>query len=486
MAQNCNLEIKRHWTLMALLVLAGVWASPLLSQELAKDAVRNLQERYTRGFEDTILTPYQAKKGQLDEKFLGALAKDLDAAKQTGDLDHLVATEAHIEAIQKGELLPGEPENAPDSLKTLRGIYLDQLKTLDDHLLDKTRPLLPHMDQSYKSLEVRFTQKGLKEDALVVRDERNRLQTEGLSFLPFPVGVRSPLLTDALSVADAQEVTVTAGDGLPFIPFASLPTGTVRVLKKDGLKIMEEIPPGKDKKHTAVRVLPTPHYSDYLTKDGVMCGHLTPHREQNGGLVQISTSYLNPMALNQKGQVVFSRQLAQLPKGLDPSTLVNVKSIAANSHAAAVLFEDGTLQAWSVGRDKEPEMMRLGKMHDDLIALWATSSVIFGRRASNQRFEIVHSPVDAGDFRNDLNRHKFKTFDAYCHTNFVIGIREKDGRVEVLSSNNATPPDVPKDLGVAVQVRTGNTIFAAQLQDGSWRVWGQSKFSDLIARYEAL
>ena len=48
----------------------------------------------------------------------------------------------------------------------------------------------------------------------------------------------------------------------------------------------------------------------------------------------------------------------------------------------------------------------------------------------------------------------------------------RDGRVLAYGLNQSGQASVPKDLGKAVAIRARNDISAAQMEDGTWRAWG--------------
>lgn len=137
-----------------------------------------LRQQYDKAYAERVTAVFDASKAALDAKFTTALDNAIATAKASGDLPTVLAIQEDKKAIEAKQDLPADADTTPAALKTLRGIYREQLAKLKEARIANTTALLTPYAAKLQQLEATLTKNDRVEEAKEVMDYRVGLKAD--------------------------------------------------------------------------------------------------------------------------------------------------------------------------------------------------------------------------------------------------------------------------------------------------------------------
>lgn len=148
-----------------------------LAQQASADAtarIAEIQAKFQTAYDRDVGGPYQASLLDLDQKYLGAVNRSLDAATQAGNLEESLKLREEVQRVVKAEPLPPvDLDSLPASLKQLRSTYRTALARLQQERDTRAQPYYDHYDKLLEALQSELTKSKLIDDALAVKTTRD-------------------------------------------------------------------------------------------------------------------------------------------------------------------------------------------------------------------------------------------------------------------------------------------------------------------------
>ncbi len=138
-----------------------------------------LLENFGASTQTNIFSPYEKSVADLNASYATALDRALASAQQDGRLEEALAITAEKEAVTGGSETPkGEVKTNHGSLVALRETYTKAIIPIqaerDQKLTDANRELVKALDQ----LQLKLTQDGRLDDALVAKVKREEIEKQ--------------------------------------------------------------------------------------------------------------------------------------------------------------------------------------------------------------------------------------------------------------------------------------------------------------------
>lgn len=205
-----------------------------------------LRQQYDKAYAERVTAVFEANKAALDAKFTTALDNAITTAKASGDLPAVLAIQEDKKAIEAKQDLPADTDSTPAALKTLRGIYREQLAKLTEQRTANTTALLTPYAAKLQALEATLTKADRVEEAKEVMDYRAGLKVDA------PLEQAAMAATPAASpatttTATAQKAPAVKGDDRKAAEWVLSVGGSVRLWDNaNGLVVTkaEDLPKG--------------------------------------------------------------------------------------------------------------------------------------------------------------------------------------------------------------------------------------------------
>ncbi|MDB6120979.1 MAG: hypothetical protein JWO08_4760, partial [Verrucomicrobiaceae bacterium] len=147
-----------------------------------------LEKGFEEAAEREAELPYKTALLTMNESYVGAVERALNAAMQAGNTAAAVALRDEKKRIEKDEELPSEQADAhasppiPESLKRLRKTYRETMALHASIRLMRLYPLFDKYSQALNALAVELTKAGKLDDAVQVKkvnEEVSKARTTG-------------------------------------------------------------------------------------------------------------------------------------------------------------------------------------------------------------------------------------------------------------------------------------------------------------------
>ncbi len=419
---------------------AALFASLLL-------AVFPLQAQETATLESLKqkLTEAEAKLAEPQIDFQAKYTQQLEMLKaksqQAGDLDQIVAIDTEI------KMLPRGGSNIPEKfgqLKRLRKLYDDHSAKLNQEREAKRKRLLAAHRSELMKLQTSLTRAGKIQEALVIKREISSVEASIKAGSPanrpkIPGNSSPGKLVVAGTYTDGNLITLSPEQqNGQFVKVAS------------GYDYWAALDPSG-------KVSARPGATDYFaipsrTKDvvDIQCGrHMHALHKADGSVILLSSEDHTQHA----------------PKDLEPGS---VAKITMGHSKNAYLLKDGTLLPFGYSFFHS----NIQFPRADLLENVADVSVGAHNYAILKKDGALHlvsmKGEDVGGRPEDLKgKDVIQMEGGLNHGTFFLTDK---GKVYAWNA-----PQPPPDLKKAVQVRAGAGLGAAQMEDGSWVIWGDNK-----------
>jgi hypothetical protein len=195
-----------------------------------------LRQQYEKTYAERVTAVHETAITGLDAKFTAALNNAINTAKSAGDLPTVLVLQGDQKLLTEKKPLPAvDAENTPESLKSLRAIYREQLAKLNEQRSANATALLSPYTARLQELEATLTKNDRVEEATVVMDYRLGLSAEmpQVQQVPVMAGAGSSAATPAPASAVATTSTNPAkGDDRKAAEWVLSVGGTVRLWDK--------------------------------------------------------------------------------------------------------------------------------------------------------------------------------------------------------------------------------------------------------------
>ncbi len=183
----------------------------LARAEVTVSELKTLQDTYNAKVQAAV-TPHDAGVASLKTKYLAALDRALEAAKQAGKLEEALALKVEQQNATAGGInVPAQDAPAtPASLAQLHDAYRKALATLDGDLAKALNPLRESFSKSLGALVTTLTKQGKLEEGLAVKKV-----LDGLPAASAPAALPSPKPA-AVAAASAPGGAIGGDWGKPF------------------------------------------------------------------------------------------------------------------------------------------------------------------------------------------------------------------------------------------------------------------------------
>ena len=392
-------------------------------------------------------------------RYRDELVKLKAKVQAAGDLEQLLAVEAELAALAGGG--GTEIPAKLSALKRLRTVYDTRTVELQKASAIKAREATMVYKRKLAGLQAAYTKAGKIEEAKQVRDVLATVTVPNLGERRPVVGTRpsvgvgnqragrlvvggklykGDVATIPADMADKPYVRVFAGHDLWYAVTAD---GTV--IHHDAGMVYESFP--KDMKKPVVDMA-CGRFTFYgIHADGAFThwGHPDRLDKIPEGLTRVkglAAGLKVAVAWFADGRaIIFGNGLEDLPGGKYPgpeSFLQDVRMAAAGSDTVFVVKNDGSVQIAKYKSSELHSYVPKGVKGKNVVAIAAPSQG-YGALFLTEEGKVVGRYID-----------------------------------------------VPEDLPQARQIRMGDKVAAAQLMDGSWRIWGDNNSAELDAQVRKL
>lgn len=132
-----------------------------------------LEEAYESAIERDVTAAHAQAVQALDEKYLAALGRALDAATQAGNLDEATGLQGEKKRVEDKAALPADDSTAGAALKPLRQTYRQSLGQLELVREQNVQPVRAKLIQALTAYEEELTRAKNLEGAMQVRKRRD-------------------------------------------------------------------------------------------------------------------------------------------------------------------------------------------------------------------------------------------------------------------------------------------------------------------------
>lgn len=358
--------------LAALLLLPTLHAAPPPELTL-------LQQAYDKALTTQVTTPHDTAVAELNKKFTAGLDRAIAEAQKAGKLPDIIAIEADKKRLTDSLPIPDDDDSTPAALKSLRGIYRQQLAKIDEARATAQLPLVTAMVSKLKDLETTLTKGGRLDEAKEVLAYR-----EGLGSGTVPAS--TPQTTHGSS--QAGRVIVWQMDGGALDEKAPL----VKEMPGQKVKVRTLISPGNPRawyllavldsgkvtgwpaNHGAVTTLP----KDLKKAEQVVCGYTGGAALESAGKLKvwsspepvvsklkftsISMGSFHVLGIDEQGQVHgFALDKRAKDSAMIAPVVSPAISVYAGDNASMVEAKDGGLWVWTADK-AEPKKVEIDQV----------------------------------------------------------------------------------------------------------------------------
>lgn len=168
-----------YWGLASLEAwFSNVQVRPLLPKS-TDPRILQLEEAYAAAIAREVTTAHDQAVRALDEKYLAALERALEAATQAARLDDALALQAERKRLGDKAPLPADDTTAVEPLKPLRLTYRQSLAQLEAQRAQNVQPLRAKFLQALATYEEELTRAQNLDEATKVRQRREFEQAAG-------------------------------------------------------------------------------------------------------------------------------------------------------------------------------------------------------------------------------------------------------------------------------------------------------------------
>ena len=388
-------------------------------------------------------------KARLDKPLLEfqlAYTKRLEALKQkaqaAGDLDQIIAVDKEIKMVGRGG---SEIPARYGGLKKLRKIYDDHSKKLNEEKTKNFQKLLRSHRVGLLNLQKSLTVAGKFDEAMKVKRE---IQTVDEMIKSGP-GPASP--------HPAIEGNTTAGKLIAFGTYEDGSPVTLSIEQQRGEFIRVFCgydhwtamkPDGRtsDKAgtHDYFRIPKSSKVVD------IQCGrHMHIARKENGKLILLSTD----------------DHTRHVPKDLDETLIAKV---SCGHSKNAFLLKDGTLVPFGYSFFHGNITFPRSDLMRDVADMSVGAHGIAVKKKDGSVYLVSIRGEDVGGRPEGLKgKDVIQMEGGLNHGTLFL---DKKGKVHAWNA-----PQPPADLKKAIQIKAGAGLGAAQLEDGSWVIWGSNQ-----------
>lgn len=225
-------------------------SSFILSPAAPPPELTILRQQYDKVIAERVTAPFDASKTALDEKFTAALTNAITTAKQAGKLDDVLAIQDDQKRLADKIPLPDDTETTPAALKTLRAIYREQLKKLEDTRTSNHAALLPAYTAKLTELEATLVKNDRIDEAKELRTYRESLVAGALPAAETPMAKAPATPTAPVGDPTAKKVEI------PVIAPEQEREVALEILKLGPADIKAKAADGKEVKITSPETLP--------------------------------------------------------------------------------------------------------------------------------------------------------------------------------------------------------------------------------------
>lgn len=209
-----------------------------------------LRQQYEKIVAERVTAPFDASKAALDTKFTAALTNAITSAKQSGKLDDVLAIQDDQKRLADKIPLSDDTEATPATLKTLRAIYREQLKKLEDTRTANHAALLPAYTAKLIDLEATLVKNDRIEEAKELRTYRESLVAGAVPAAAAPMAAAPATPTAPVDAQTAKKVEIAV------IPPEREREVALEILKLGPADIKAKAADGKEVMITSQETLP--------------------------------------------------------------------------------------------------------------------------------------------------------------------------------------------------------------------------------------
>lgn len=173
------------------------------AQERKVPELEVLLKKYEAEVRINVGAKHESALTELNRTYVAALERALKKAQEGGRLEEALAIKGESELMNGGGSVPTDDEGAPPSLKNLRAIYQQSFARIEQDKNAAVAPLTKALTSSLDQLVATLTQAGRLDDAVVVKQKKERMSAA--------VG-----LTGGVHVSSQSEFTNSLG--MKFMP----------------------------------------------------------------------------------------------------------------------------------------------------------------------------------------------------------------------------------------------------------------------------
>jgi serine/threonine protein kinase/formylglycine-generating enzyme required for sulfatase activity len=179
-------------------------------------------------FQKQVLKPFDAGVADLRARYLAALDADIAKASAAGQLAEALVWRAERQAFEKAQNVASDDANTPNSVKTLRASFRQQLVKLDQERINRARTLLGQYDAVLAQNQTLLTQHQHLDDALLLKSKRDEIAVAWLRPSPIitvdaapPPAAPPPKSANRVSASLASKENPFVNSlGMKFVPVA--------------------------------------------------------------------------------------------------------------------------------------------------------------------------------------------------------------------------------------------------------------------------
>jgi len=471
-------------------------SSVIISHAASPPELTILRAQYEKAVAERVTAPYDAGLNELNARYGGALENSIAEAKKVGRLDDVLALQAEEKRLSTGLSAPEVDETeAPEVLKKLRTILRDQLGRLNETRLQNLDTILPPYQAKLQSLEVTLTQADRIDEAKAVKDYRIALSTGPGAPAAATVSTTPP------PAPPVEEVRGGVLKGLGQFMFGSLPVDLSNaegvtdfveikvsqmgwIARRANGEVRFQIQANSDKTKgilntkKAVRVCATEGKSFFAIYEDGSAEVVGTKYDGTGAfpsdatdIADIDTAVSLLLVLHKDGTCsLHGKHLPELIPGLklkEPGVIPDVAAISCARYHVYFLMKDGSMQATTDFREKEPAWADLPRTFNRDIRSLAVGAGGSHLAAITGQGEVIKDNGDKlGKGLKDLVEVKVGGGAAIVKDTFGRWQIAKPGDVEMgklLATALATPGLIDVDLHNLDNTRECNDVSRAVL-----------------------
>lgn len=219
--------------------------------------IAEISARFQAAYDRDVGSPFETSLLELDQKYLGAVNRALDAAAQAGNLEESLKLREEVQRVMKKEPLPPvDLDSLPAGLKQLRSTYRASLAKLQQDRDARAQPYYDHYDKLLEALQSELTKSKLIDDALAVKARRDSvaLDRPKVAAAPSQEPAATPMPEAAPGTSKGKKTTSSSAVAITGSPWRAvaewmLPLRGRLEIEKDGgrrgIERLDQLPVGK-------------------------------------------------------------------------------------------------------------------------------------------------------------------------------------------------------------------------------------------------